>query len=327
MLKTSNLRLEGLIIALCLLAGCDQVQVNGAPQTAVRLDGETAAIVNSTPIYRADVELEAVAAGLIAPGEAFMTDHEQYQLVLDQLIDQRLLAEEAVARNLDLDAASRHRLAIARERVLGNLLVESLVAGEVTEQAIKDMYAEQVRLQQLDDEVRVSLVTVPDEAVIASFIDEFNAGTAFSALAFKYSTDASTRIEGGDLGYIGPAQQDEPFASTIANTPVGEISTPFESEAGWHILKVEDRRQSPPKTLEQMRPDIVTFLTYAQINKTLRQLRNTATIQTSDPSEPASTPEQARPGPTEPTLEPVDDTETDAPSEPTEAPSSTEEPQ
>lgn len=266
-----------------MLAACDQLKVENSQPASAQLDGETAAVVNGDPIYSADIELEAVAAGIISPGEIFQDDHDQYQTILDQLIDQRLLAQEAVRRNLDLEEAARHRLAITRERILGNLLVESLVATEVTEEAIRQMYAEQVRLQQLDDEVRISLITVPDEDTATAVRSEFESGTEFSALAFKYSTDAITRIEGGDLGYINPAAQEEPFASTIANTVVGEISEAFQSETDWHVLKVEDRRQAAPKTLEQMRPDIVTFLTYAQINSTLRDLRLASSIESASP--------------------------------------------
>ena len=280
-MKTSHIGLITAIICGFLLVSCDRLKVDSASETA-RLDSETAAIVNDEPIYIIDVELEAVAQGLIAPGDTFGKTHDQYQTVLDQLIDQRLLAQEAIARNLDFDEAARHRLAIARERILGNLLIESLVASEVTEDAIRAMYDEQSRLQQLDDEVRISLITVPDQAQAKAAIAEYKSGVDFSALAFKYSTDTRTRIEGGDLGYIGPTEQPEPFSSMIANTKVGDISEAFQSNEAWHVLKVEDRRQRPPLTLEEMRSEIVTFMTFSEINKILRQLRIDADITAPD---------------------------------------------
>ena len=275
----------GGLIAVALTACTQPVPEDSS--ASVRLEGATAAIVNDEPLYLADVELEAVAQGLIAPGDGFTPDHPEFENVLEQLIDQRLLAQEALRRGLDENADARHRLAVARERILGNLLVENLVAAQVTEEAIQEMYAEQVRLQQLDDEVRISLITVPDAETAARVIQEYATGAEFSALAVKYSTDTSTRLEGGDLGYVGPAEQPEPFASTIANTPVGEISAAFESENGWHLLKVEDRRQRPPKTLEEMRPEIITFLTYSEINTILRKLRTSGEISTEKPQAPA----------------------------------------
>jgi len=266
------------LLAVCLLAAaCSRAEPE--PTAAkVLVEGEVAVIVNDEPIYVADLELEATTQGHILPGEAFDLDHVEYQTVLDQLIDQRLLAQEAVRRELDGEPVAIPRLRAARERILSNLLIEELVARNVSEDAIRTMYAEQVRLQQLDDEVRISLITVADETAGGQVIAELSRGAEFSATAFKYSIDASSRIDGGDLGYIGPAEQPEPFASTIANTSVGEVSPLFESEAGWHVLKVEDRRQRAPKTLEEMRPEIVTFLTYSQINDILGRMRGSANI-------------------------------------------------
>ncbi|MEL7128717.1 MAG: peptidylprolyl isomerase [Pseudomonadota bacterium] len=271
------------------LVGCGQTDTIGdAP--SVRVEGVRTAEVNGEPIFLSDLELEAVAQGLISAGDAFPPEHPDFQMVLDQLIDQRLLAQESLRRGLDRREGARHRLNAARERILGNILVESLVASDVTEEAIREMYAEQVRLQQLDDEVRISLITVPDKETAETVRAEYDAEVEFSALAFKYSTDASTRIEGGDLGYISPADQPEPFASTIANTPEGSISEAFESDAGWHIMRVVDRRQRAPKTLEEMRPEIVTFLTYSQINDILRRLRTAAEIKTDIPGKSAPPP-------------------------------------
>lgn len=300
MMKTSQIRLITAIICGFLCVGCDRLKVENTPEIR-QLDGETAAIVNNEPIYIIDVELEAVAQGLIAPGDSFGKTHDQFKTVLDQLIDQRLLAQEAIARNLDFDETARHRLAIARERILGNLLIESLVASEVTEDTIRQMYNEQSHLQQLDDEVRISLITVPDQGQANAAIAEYKKGVDFSALAFKYSTDARTRIEGGDLGYISPVEQDEPFSSIIANTKVGEISPAFQSGETWHVLKVEDRRQRPPLTLEEMRSEIVTFMTFSEINKILRQLRIDASITAPDlPDAPLSITNENAPVPTSP---------------------------
>ncbi len=274
------------------LAGLAAAACGDAPDASpggrsLRIESLAVATVNGDTIYLSDVELEAVAQGTIAPGDPFDQAHPDFRSVLDQLIDQRLLAQEAVRRRLDRSEGARHRLQVARERILGNILVENLVASDVTEEAIREMYAEQVRLQQLGDEVRISLITVADEDTANLVAGELAAGAEFSALAFRYSTDAGSRIEGGDLGYVAPADQPEPFASTIGNTPVGSVSAPFAHDGNWHVLKVNDRRQRAPKTLEEMRPDIVTFLTYSQINQILRSLRTGAEIEILERGRPA----------------------------------------
>lgn len=275
--------MQKLTLALMLavatgLAGCGRA--GEPPSTQVPVDAAVAAVVNGEPVYLADVELEAASQGLTEPGEPIGIGHPDYQTVLDQLIDQKLMAQEALLRGLDEEATARRRLEAARERVLGNILVESLVASEVSEDRIREVYAEQVALQQIDDEVRIRHILVDTrEAAEAARARIAERGEDFETVAFEESIDTATRIEGGELGFVEPNRMGEPFASTIADTPVGSVSAPFESDRGWHIIKVEDRRTPPPKTFEEMRPEIVTFLTYAEISRILKELRADAVVQ------------------------------------------------
>ncbi len=275
-----NIRKPGLaLLALTVCAGlsaCDPSP--DLPAEMIRIDAATAGVVNGAPIYFTDVELEAAAQGLIGPGDPFGLGHPDYQAVLDQLIDQQLMAQEALRRDLHLEPSARRRLDSARQRVLGNILVESLVAERVTEDTIRQMYGEQVKLQQIDDEVLVRHILTQTREEAESARQRVLGGEDFTTVAFEVSRDTRTRIEGGSLGYVEPARLGEPYTSAIADTPTGEISQPFESDQGWHIFKVEERRTPPPATLEEMRPDIVTFLTYEQISRILRELRNQAVI-------------------------------------------------
>ncbi|MEM6534544.1 MAG: peptidylprolyl isomerase [Pseudomonadota bacterium] len=243
-----------------------------------QIDGATAALVNGEPIYVSDVEIEATAQGKIEPGDAFTAEHPAFQIVLDQLIDQRLLAQEATRRGLDLDPAARRRLEAGRERILGNILVESLVAGEVTEAAIDEMYAAQVELQQVDDQVRLRHILLETEDEAQSVLTDLEGGAVFAEVAITQSKDVRTRLDGGSFGWISPNNMLEPFPAMIGDTETGNLGGPFESEQGWHIIRVDERRTAPPKTKEEMRPEIITFLTFTQISEILSDLRVAADI-------------------------------------------------
>ena len=280
-------------------AGCTREAP--AREENIRVDAATAAVVNGSPIYFSDVELEAVSRGLVGPGEPFGIGHPEYQAVLDQLVDQRLMALEAEVRGLHLDMTARRRLQVARERVLGNLLVENLVAAEVTDKRIREMYAEQVDLQQIDDEVRLRHILTDTRQEAEAARQRIIAGEDFTTVAFDVSRDMQTRIEGGELGYVSPSRMGEPFTSMIADTATGDMSVPFEGEEGWHIIKVEDRRTPAPTTLEEMRPDIIEFLTWEQIGKVLKELRNGAVVSPGS-GVPRVQPEPPRGAPDEDTL-------------------------
>ncbi len=262
---------------LAAVSACGQPETTEAPMPV--LDQTVAAFVNGEPVFEGDVELEAVARGLINAGQDFSANDDEYRLVLDQLIDQKLIAQEAVRLQLDRDPRGQRRLEMARERILGNLLVESLVAQQVTDEAIDRMYGEQVRLQQANDSVSVAHILVDTKEEADAVFLRIEQGEAFESLVFNNSKDTRTRMEHGDLGYVSPNDLAEPFPVVIANTPEGEVSPPFETAQGWHILKVKDRRTEPPKTREEMRPEIATFLTLNEVSRILRRLRTEAAIE------------------------------------------------
>lgn len=67
-------------------------------------------------------------------------------------------------------------------------------------------------------------------------------GESFADLAREHSEDIGSMLQGGDLGWTMPGQMVPAFDDTMNNTAVGEVSEPFQSQFGWHILTVEERR-------------------------------------------------------------------------------------
>ena len=234
--------------------------------------------VDGTVIRRSDVEREALAqdpdnnTGL-APGDP------HFQSLLEELIDQRLLALEARRRGLHQSEVARRRLAQAEERILGNVLLETALADAVSDDTIERIYREQVRLIPLDEEIRARhiLVDTREEAdAIAQLLAD---GREFAELAVAMSQDPATRLEGGDLGYFTRQGILPSFGAVAFSTPEGGISAPFQTESGWHILQVVDRRRQPPPSLEQMRPVISEFYMYDQLAALVDELRQEAEIE------------------------------------------------
>ncbi len=242
--------------------------------------GQVAARVAGEPIYVYDITREAAAQSMIAPRDVLRPGDEVYERILQELIDQKLLAQEAAARGLDETPEASRRLETARERILGNVLLENEVSNSVTDEAIRRMYDEQVRLVEMGDEVhaRHILVATREEAEeLRRQIAEEDAD--FSQLAFEHSLDEATRLEGGDLGYFTADTLTGPLATAAYATPVGEVSAPVESSFGWHLVMVEDRRASERPSFENLRPRIVRFMTFDAIQQLLAGLRESAEIQ------------------------------------------------
>ncbi|WP_233342276.1 peptidylprolyl isomerase [Maricaulis salignorans] len=242
--------------------------------------------VDGTLIRRSDVEREAASQAEGGESPPVAPGSEAFAAILDELIDQRLLAMEARRRGLDQAEEAQRRLALAEERILGNVLVETALADAVNEATIERIYQEQVRLIPLGEEVRARhiLVDTREEAeAIRALVD---AGQDFASLAVRMSQDQATRLQGGDLGYFTREGVLPAFGAVAFRTGAGETSEAFETEFGWHILHVIDRRREPPPSLETLRPNIVRFYTFDQLEGLIEGLRQQAVIERAALPEP-----------------------------------------
>jgi peptidyl-prolyl cis-trans isomerase C len=255
---------------------------SGQPVLSLDEVDPVVARVERTMIRRSDVEREALAQDGEEASPVPAMGSAEFDRVLEELIDQRLLALEARRRGLHQSEEARRRLALAEERILGNVLVETVIDDAVTDETIQRIYEEQVRLIPLGEEVRARhiLVQTQEEAVaIKALIDQ---GRDFAELAVAMSEDQATRLEGGDLGYFSREGILPAFGAVAFATPEGAVSEPFRTEFGWHLLTVVDRRRQPPPSLESLRPNIARFYTFDQLEALIDGLRDQAEIERAD---------------------------------------------
>ena len=267
--------------------------------------GDTAvAKVDGRTVWATDVKREAVAQGLIGEGEPLDISSDLFRRVLDEVVDQKLLAAEALKRKLDKDPLAQKRLAAARERILGDMLVESVVTDAVNENTIRGLYAEQLKLAKQSEEIHARQILVATQAEAEAVKKLLVSGASFEALAMERSTDAATRFNGGDLGFFTTDVMPEAYEANLKAAKPGEIVGPFETDGGYAIVKIEARRLEQPITLEAARPQIVRFLTYDQVRDLLEKLRGRAKVQTmlrapqdvpGAPKEPADAPKVLAP--------------------------------
>ena len=298
-----NPRLNLFVVAtLCAaLAACGGGGGEGrAPEPGDR----AVAKVQDQTIWASDVRREAVAQGLVGEGEPLDVTSGLFRRVLDEVIDQKLLAHEAERRGLDNSPLAQRRLQATRERILGDMLVETVVNGAITDQAVQTLYQEQLRLARTSEEIRVRLIlsrTKPEADAVMGILGQ---GAQFEAVAMERSIDDATKYSGGDLGYSTLDVMPQAYAVALRDRAAGSTVGPFQTEGGWAVLRVEDRRRESPPTLEQARPQIVRYLTYEGVRQLLEQLRGKAEVDVllsgeagGEAAEPASAPRTAAPAP------------------------------
>jgi peptidyl-prolyl cis-trans isomerase C len=289
--------------ALCVLAvaACSQKK---AASTRPPPGDRAVATVNGSMVWASDVKREAVAQGLIGPGEPLDISTDQFRQILDEVVDQKLLAAEAVRRGLDREPVVQRRLAAARDRVLGDIVLETAVARVVNENSVKGLYAEMLKNTTASEQIRLRQIVVPTQAEAEQVKTLLAGGAVFESVAAERSRDESTRFQGGILPPLTEDLLPPGYAAALKDAKAGQIIGPFKTSNGWVVARLDDRRQEAPISLEAARPQIIRFLTFDQVKDLVLELRRRAKVQMliappqvvpGAPTEPASAPPPSAP--------------------------------
>ena len=296
-----SLRGPGLTFALALacaavLVGCTQKR---ASERAPEAGDKAVAMVDGQTVWASDVKREAVSQGLISEGEPLDIASDAFRQMLDEVVDEKLLAAEAVKRKLDKDPMAQRRLVAAKDQILGNMLVQSVVDRAVNDQTIQTLYQEQLSRSKLADELRARQIVVASATDAEAIKKQLASGGSFESLAIEKSIDQATRFNGGDLGWFTTDVMPGAYEAALKDAKAGEIVGPVKVDNGFAVIKVEERRPEQPISLEQARPQIVRFVTYNQVRDLLKRLRDQSKVKLliapptdvpGAPTEPASAP-------------------------------------
>ncbi|WP_052114874.1 peptidylprolyl isomerase [Pontibacillus chungwhensis] len=148
---------------------------------------------------------------------------------------------------------------------------------EVTDEEVKEYY------ENMKQEVQAQHILVEDEETANEVIEKLNNGGDFANLAKEYSTDSSSAENGGKLDYFSTGDMVYPFEQAAYNLEVGNISKPVQSDYGYHIIKVTDKREKEDNsslgTFDEMKDQLKTELLNRQANpEELSDIMNNAEI-------------------------------------------------
>ena len=229
-----------------------------APEPAQAAPGAAAnpviARVGNEEIYRSDL---ADAMQMLPEQLRNVPPNVLFPMLLDQLIDRKVIAISARKAGLAQDPEVKRQMARAADQVLQTALLQREVGPKLTDEAIRARYDETVAKKPGEEEVHARHILVADEALAKKITDEISKGGDFADLAKKYSTDPSAKAGGGDLGFFKKGDMVAEFANAAFALKPGEVTKePVKTRFGWHIIKLEERRTAPPEPFEQARAEI-----------------------------------------------------------------------
>jgi peptidyl-prolyl cis-trans isomerase C len=248
-----------------------------AQATPTATDDPVVAKVNGQPIYYSD--LKDAAASLPASAHS-MPPQALYPMLLDQMIDGRALAAEAQKTGLDKDPAVQRQIQQAIERTLETALLHKEVGPLVTDEAVRARYDQDVAGKPGAEEVHARHILVADEATAKKIIAELKKGGDFAALSKQYSTDPGAKQQGGDLGFFKKDEMVPEFAAAAFALKDNEVSPePVQSQFGWHVIQVIERRQAPAVPFEQAREELRQKMIQENVQKAVLHARADVTVE------------------------------------------------
>ncbi len=245
------------------------------PQTAAALP-DPVAVINGKSISKG--AFEAYARMRQAPGDQ-LTAPALREALTNEIISQELLVQQAEKQKLDQDPQIVLELEMARRNVLvGNLLNQLVRQQAPSEEDIRKAYESAIKeMNNKEYKARHILVDAEDKA--KEVIEKLNGGGDFAELAKTSSTDSSS-AEGGDLGWFTVDMMAPPFGDAVAKLEKGKFTPqPVQTEFGWHVILLEDIRNTEPPSLEQLQPQLAQQAQRKVVTDYLARLRSEAKIE------------------------------------------------
>ena len=273
-------------LVLALLAG-----------TSARADDANPVLakVNGVEIHQSDVNLaeEELGASL-----AQMDPATKKENVLAFLIDLKIVAKAAEDKKVAEQADFKKKLDFARNRLLMDNLLAAEGKAALTDAAMKKVYDDAAKQISGEQEVHARHILVPTEDEAKAIKAELDKGADFAKLAKEKSKDPGA-ADGGDLGFFTKEQMVPEFSTVAFTLEPGKISDPVKSQFGWHIIKVEEKRNRKAPEFDQVKPQLEQYVTRKAQSDYVAKLRETAKVERLD-QKPAAAPAVPAPAPAAP---------------------------
>jgi peptidyl-prolyl cis-trans isomerase C len=256
------------LLRLAAAFGCAVALATAAQAQGVKVNGKT------VPQNRIDAGLK----NRIAQGQP---DTPQLRAaVKEALINQEIVAQEALKKGLDKNPEVVGLMEINRQEILVNAYIQDYLRSHpISDEALKKEY-ERIKVQLGGKEYKAHHILVEKEDEAKEVTTQIKNGASFEKLAEERSKDAGTKGRGGDLEWNVPANYVKPFADALAKLKKGQMTdAPVQSNFGWHVIRLDDERAFKPPAFEEVKANLQRGMQQQVIQKAVSDLRAKAKIE------------------------------------------------
>lgn len=237
-----------------------------------------------SPTILATVNGKAITANDLYSA-MIQTYPREAQETLSRLVNEILIKDEAAKRKTAVTDAEVKKLAedlgvsgelspVAKRALETSLLTEKMLIAEkkikVAPAEVEKFFNEKKELLGEQEQARLRQIFVLSEAEANDILLALNAGADFSKMAKLKSQDTASREKGGDLGFFARGMLAPEIEKTVFEMKPGETSAPIKTSAGFHIIKVEEKKTAKEAKLDaDMKKRIEKIILNDKIQKEL----------------------------------------------------------
>ena len=204
-----------------------------------------------------------------------LPDDVLFDAILDQLIQQTALKQQLngeVPKYVELSLENESRSLLAAD------VIEKVMENAATEEEVRAAYEEQYSDGNGGDEFNASHILVESEEDAEEIRAELEEGADFATTARERSTGPSGP-NGGELGWFTKGRMVPEFEEAVIALSAGEISAPVQTQFGWHVIKLNERRKSAAPEFAEIRDQLAAQIREEAVEESVRTLTTEAEIE------------------------------------------------
>ena len=200
--------------------------------------------------------------------------------IRETLINQAVMAQEAVKQSLDKQAFVKARMELAQQLTLAQAWQQKAMQdAQVSDSEVQAEYQAQIKALGTQ-EFQLRHVLVADEKTAQQVLEKIKGGAKFEAVALESSRDPGTRDKGGLSDWVAEGRLSPAILQAVQGLKNGQLAAqPVQTPAGWQVLKLEDKRALTPPKLEAVAPQLKSALAQKQVQAKLAAMRAAAKVE------------------------------------------------
>lgn len=205
-------------------------------------------------------------------------DEKVRQNVLRGIISEKLIHTEVKASGIENSAEVKEMLEKLKTKLVAQTFLEKKAGEKVTDASVRAEYDKRAKEKKGTKEIHARHILLKSEDEAKAIKEQLDGGANFEKLAREKSGDTASGTRGGDLGYFGDDEMIPEFTKAAFAMDKGEVSDPVKTEFGWHIIKLEDKRDAQMPPFEDMDNALREELKANALKSYLNDLIDTAKV-------------------------------------------------